>query len=134
VLQVWGTEVVRKSWHDDTWIASLENKLRKTSNDIVISDVRFPNEIAAIKRAGGIVIRVTRGPEPEWYDTAIGANTGILPDQELLKQLDVHASETAWIGTQFDAVIDNNANGMDHLYSQLNSLVLNLLDARADLT
>jgi hypothetical protein len=64
ILQHWGTEVVRKSFHDDTWIASLENKIRKSNDDIVISDCRFPNEIAAIKRAGGLVIRVHRGPDP----------------------------------------------------------------------
>lgn len=132
VLQVWGTEVARKSFHDDIWIASLENKLRKTSNDIVISDVRFPNEIAAIKRAGGVVIRVTRGPEPKWYETAIGANTGILPDQLLLKQLGVHASETAWIGTKFDAVIDNNSDGLDNLYGQVKRLVQDLQQSTAD--
>jgi hypothetical protein len=132
VLQVWGTEVARRNFHDDTWIASLENKLRKTSNDIVISDVRFPNEISAIKRAGGVVIRVVRGPEPKWYDTAVGANAGILPDRVLLDQLGVHASETAWIGTEFDAVIDNNSDGLDNLYSQVKRLVQDLQQSKAN--
>ena len=131
VLQYWGTEVVRRSFHDDTWIASLENKLRKSQDDVVISDCRFPNEIAAIKQAGGIVIRVHRGPDPEWYTTALGANSGIVPDQLLLKQLGVHASETAWIGTDFDAVIDNNGT-LDHLYSQINDLVQDRQLAMAD--
>jgi rhodanese-related sulfurtransferase len=126
VLQKWGTEVARKSWHDDTWIASLENKLNRAHNDIVITDVRFPNEIQAVRNAGGIVIRVVRGPEPDWYATALGANAGILPDQELLKQLGVHPSEWAWIGTNFDAVLDNNANGLDNLYKQINELVKHL--------
>jgi hypothetical protein len=133
VLQYWGTEVIRKGFHDDFWIAALENKLRKTHDDIVISDCRFPNEIAAIKRAGGIVIRVTRGAEPDWYDTALGANAGIVPEQELLKQLGVHASETAWIGTNFDAVIDNNADGLDNLYRQVKDLVQDLQPAKLDL-
>ena len=82
VLQYWGTEVCRRNFHDDIWIAALENKLRKTQDDIVISDVRFPNEIAAIKNAGGTVIRVIRGPEPEWFKWAISVNQGpndILP-------------------------------------------------------
>jgi rhodanese-related sulfurtransferase len=123
VLQKWGTEVARRSWHDDTWIASLEYKLAKSHNDIVITDVRFPNEIQAVRNAGGIVIRVVRGPEPEWYDIALGANAGILPDQELLKQLGIHPSETAWIGTDFDAVLDNNQEGLDNLYQQIKDLV-----------
>jgi len=30
VLQYWGTEVVRKGFHDDMWVASLENRLRSS--------------------------------------------------------------------------------------------------------
>ena len=41
VLQYWGTEVCRKGFSDEIWIASVENKLRKTEDDVVISDVRF---------------------------------------------------------------------------------------------
>jgi hypothetical protein len=132
VLQVWGTEVARRGFHDDIWIASLENKLRKTTDDVVISDCRFPNEIAAIRRAGGTVIRVTRGPDPKWFEMAQRANAGSEIDKLALERLAVHASETAWIGTQFDAVIDNNADGMDHLYQQINDLVQGHLVARED--
>jgi hypothetical protein len=138
VLQYWGTEVVRRGFHDDTWIASLENKLRKTSDDTVISDCRFPNEIAAIKNAGGIVVRVARGPDPEWYRFAETVNRG--PDRNIewsgaktqLNKFNIHASETAWIGTDFDAVIDNNGT-LDHLYKQVNDLVQDLLVAKQHL-
>jgi hypothetical protein len=136
VLQHWGTEVVRKGFHDDTWIASLENKLRKTTDDVVISDCRFPNEIEAIKRAGGMVIRVHRGPEPEWYEYAEAVNAGpkhiswsLAKDH--LSKYNIHASETAWIGTEFDAVLDNNGT-MDHLYNQVKNLALNLQHATAN--
>lgn len=140
VLQYWGTEVARKSFHDDMWIAALENKLRKTQDDIVISDCRFPNEIKAIKDAGGIVIRVVRGPEPVWYELAEKANRGPKKNIEWrlsvnqLETYKVHASETAWIGTEFDAVIDNNADGLDNLYAQVKRLVVNLQAAKEDLT
>jgi len=53
MLQLWGTEVCRRGFHDDIWIASLENKLRNSQDDIVITDCRFPNEIKSIKAAGG---------------------------------------------------------------------------------
>ena len=131
VLQVWGTEVARRSFHDDIWIAALENKLRKTTDDVVISDCRFPNEIKSIKNAGGIVIRVVRGLEPEWYALAEKVNRGPTRNTEWalskarLEEYSVHASETAWIGTRFDAVIDNNADGLDNLYGQIKNLVLN---------
>jgi hypothetical protein len=124
VLQYWGTEVCRKGFHDDIWIASLENKLRNSKDDVVISDCRFPNEIKSIKDAGGIIVWVKRGELPEWYDTAIGANNGILSDQELLKKLKVHASETAWVGTDFDSVLENNSS-IDELYLKIESLVKN---------
>jgi len=136
VLQYWGTEVVRRGFHDDTWIASLENKLRKTTDDVVISDCRFPNEIAAIKRAGGVVVRVRRGADPAWYSLAETVTSGPqnmawTTSKIELEKYAIHASETAWIGTEFDAVLDNNAS-MDHLYGQVNDLVLNLLAAKAD--
>ena len=128
VLQYWGTEVCRKSFHDDIWIASLENKLRNSTDDIVISDCRFPNEIKSIKAAGGIVVRVVRGPEPEWYDAAVNYNRGpvrntswALGKQELDKHK-IHASETAWVGTEFDAVLDNNGS-IDDLFAQVKNLV-----------
>lgn len=133
VLQKWGTEVARKSWHDDIWIASLENKLSKAQNDIVITDVRFPNEIKAVRDAGGVVIRVVRGPDPEWYEIAGHANQGRKNFQEQLKIYNIHPSETAWIGTHFDAVIDNNADGLDPLFAQVKDLVLDLQASRANL-
>ena len=45
ILQYWGTEVCRAGFHDDIWIASLENKLRNSQDDVVISDCRFESEI-----------------------------------------------------------------------------------------
>ena len=132
VLQKWGTEVARKSWHDDTWIASLENKLSRAHNDIVITDVRFPNEIAAVRNAGGIVIRVVRGPEPEWYFTAKDANAGFEGAKHMMESYKVHPSEWAWIGTEFDAVIDNNQEGLDPLFAQVKHLVLSLQPSRED--
>jgi hypothetical protein len=127
ILQNWGTEVCRKGFHDDIWIASLENKLRASTDDIVISDCRFPNEIAAIKKAGGRVVRVVRGAEPEWYQLAVSRNRGPNGNSSWalsgrkLEQLGIHASETAWVGTQFDAVLDNNGT-LEDLYQQVKHL------------
>ena len=122
VLQYWGTEVCRVGFHDDMWIASLENKLRKSSDHVVISDCRFPNEIKSIKDAGGRVIWVQRGELPSWHIMAAKANQGDIFAAEKLKALGVHASETAWVGTDFDCIIDNNGS-IDNLYQQLKSLV-----------
>jgi hypothetical protein len=132
VLQYWGTEVCRVGFHDDIWIASLENKLRNSQDDVVISDCRFPNEIRAIRSAGGHVIRVVRGPEPAWYAVAEQANLGTDGAYQMLQSMGVHASETAWIGTDFDRVLDNNGTLTD-LYDQVTGLVQDLRDAKADL-
>ena len=123
VLQYWGTEVCRKAFHDDIWIASLENKLRNSKDHIVISDCRFPNEVAMIKRLGGEVWRVKRGVEPTWYEHAINFNKG---ERQLgwaigrhhLEQEGVHASEYSWVGTDFDRVITNESS-IDDLRSAI---------------
>jgi hypothetical protein len=136
VLQYWGTEVCRDAFHDDIWIASLENKMRKTTDNIVISDVRFPNEIKAIHNAGGIVVRVKRGDDPEWYAAAVSTNAG--PDgnatwsisKSKLEKLKIHASETAWVGGDIDHTVWNNSS-IDDLFDQIKNLVVNPLDAKA---
>jgi hypothetical protein len=123
VLQYWGTEVARKSFHDDIWIASLENKLRNSKDNIVISDCRFPNEIQAIKKAGGQIVWVQRGALPEWYDDAVSANQGHNIGINNMKLRKIHASEWAWLGNEFDHIIDNNGT-IDELFKQAQSLVI----------
>jgi hypothetical protein len=136
VLQYWGTEVCRHGFHDDIWIASLENRIRKTGDNIVISDVRFPNEIKAIHNAGGIVVRVKRGEDPEWYDAAASANAGPNGNatwsisKHRLEKLKIHASETAWVGGDIDFTVSNDST-IDELFSQIKNLALNPLDAMA---
>lgn len=134
VLQYWGTEVFRKGFHDDLWIAALENKLRNSSDDIVITDCRFPNEIRAIREAGGVVIRVRRGPDPEWMNIAAIANQSATPgaSTQILTDLGIHASESAWAGTKFDYEINNDADGLDPLFAQIKNLVQDLLVAKMD--
>lgn len=122
VLQLWGTEVCRRSFHDDIWIASLESRLRNSRDNIVISDCRFPNEIKAIKQAGGKVIWVQRGELPSWHIMAAKANKGDSFAAEKLKALGVHASETAWVGTDFDYIVDNNGT-VDELYNRIALIV-----------
>jgi hypothetical protein len=128
VLQYWGTEVCRDAFHDDIWIASLENKMRKTTDNIVISDVRFPNEIKAIHNAGGIVVRVKRGEDPEWYDAAVSANAGPNGNatwsisRSKLEKLKIHASETAWVGIDVDNVVHNDSS-IDDLFDQIKKLL-----------
>ena len=116
VLQYWGTEVCRQNFHDDIWIASLEYKLLRSRDHIVISDCRFPNEIAALKKSGGKILWVRRGEMPSWYQTAVLANQGSNVALQEMKMLKIHSSEWAWLGSDFDFEIDNNGT-IDDLYN-----------------
>ena len=136
ILQRWGTEVCRKGFHDDIWIASVENKMRKTRDNIVISDVRFPNEIAAIHNAGGLVVRIKRGTDPDWYQDAVNMNAGKtnmswMISSERIRKLGIHTSETAWVGGSIDHTIDNDST-IDALFEQIRSILPNQQDLTSD--
>jgi hypothetical protein len=122
ILQYWGTEVIRQGFHDDMWIASLENKIRASRDNIVITDCRFPNEISGLKQQGGKIIWIQRGITPHWYDIAAQANRGSVNATAWLAENNIHSSETSWAGTDFDAIIDNDGT-IDNLYQQLKNLV-----------
>lgn len=122
ILQWWGTDVLRNYFHDDIWIAALESRLARRADHTVISDVRFPNEIKAIKQQGGRIVWIQRGVIPHWYDIACKANKGDTAAQRWLVDNKIHSSETSWAGADFDAVINNN-NRIEDLYSTLRNLV-----------
>lgn len=127
VLQYFGTDVCRKAFHDDIWIASLENKLSKMGDNVVISDCRFPNELSSLKRLGATTIRVERGEKPQWYLDALIVSMGEKHPMynvamTLLKEKGIHASEYSSIGLEYDYEI-NNDDTLDALYRKVDSIV-----------
>lgn len=124
VLQQWGTEVARRGFHNDIWVAAVENKLRNIKDDVVITDCRFPNELTAIKSAGGITVRTHRGVEPEWISLAASYNN----DQDvrakvlLEEQYGIHASEYSSIGFDYDYHLNNN-NTITELHKQIETIL-----------
>jgi hypothetical protein len=118
-LQYWGTEVCRNNFHEDIWVASMEDRLRRTTDEVVIADCRFPNEIAAIKRAGGYIIEIQRGELPAWYHQLKDWLAKDRPvDAEPRFELP-HASEWSWVGNHFiDALIQNHGTLTD-LYDSI---------------
>jgi len=59
-LQTLGTNALRDQVNEDIWINSLFSDFKPESHWL-ITDVRFPNEAEAVKKKGGIVVRVDRG-------------------------------------------------------------------------
>jgi dephospho-CoA kinase len=88
-LQVIGS-TMRDYVHKDIWINALFSNYNEVDHypNWIITDVRYLNEVGAIKKRGGIVIRINR-------DT--GSN-------------DTHVSETQLDNYPFDYVIDNNGD------------------------
>jgi hypothetical protein len=67
IMQFIGTEMFRKMMPqvipnigEDFWVTLTMNKVNEYKNNVVITDVRFDNEIAAIRKNGGKIIRVVR--------------------------------------------------------------------------
>ena len=128
VLQQWGTDVARRAFHDEIWVASVENKLLNNKDDIVITDCRFLNELAAVKNAGGITMRTHRGEEPNWLSTAMLFNNSSsnIVKENLKKVLEddygVHASEYSSVGLDYDYHLDNNGT-IDNLHNQIEQIL-----------
>ena len=122
-LQLMGTEAGRDVFHPDLWVHTVLRRCEQAPyNNYVIADVRFPNEINAIKDSGGVVIRVRRGDDPEWYTLARECNVYNKLDIMRNAYPEVHYSEWAWIGAHYDIVMDNNCS-LDELEIRVDKLV-----------
>ena len=118
VLQYYGTEVVRRHLHDDFWLATLEKRLAETTDDIVITDSRFPNELSMLRISGAVLMQVDRGEYPAWWYTAVAGNNGDNAAYEtMVLQSAVHPSEWSWVGLPMDFIIKNNSTKEDLYYT-----------------
>lgn len=124
-LQQMGTNVIRDNFNDNIWLLSVLNRYeRNKTQNVVISDVRFPNEIKFIQENGGKLIQISRGEQPVWYETAVLANRGNSVALEAMKKTypSVHFSEWAWAGVNPDYHITNNGT-LEELKSQVKDMV-----------
>lgn len=113
-MQHIGTDVMRNLFHDQIWILNLEKRIRESEGDIVVTDGRFANELKMLRRVGGSVYRVKRGPDPVWMDVAREANEGnVLAKTRLNEVFRVHQSEWAWVGEDLDGSIRNDGEVED---------------------
>jgi len=120
-LQHIGTDVFRQHFSDSIWILSVESKiadLQEHGYSVVVTDVRFPNEMSALRSLGARSLLISPMQKPAWYDVARGFPTYNLTQgmRELYPQ--VHESEYAWVQEQFDAEIVNSGT-INDLYERV---------------
>jgi hypothetical protein len=119
-LQFIGTEMFRENLHPDFWIMVMERRILSTKmRNIVISDVRFENEMEMIRRLGGQVWRITRKEvEPQW--SKVYSHFERERFKNRMKLLCIH--ETEWNSVQpgivYDKVLDNDLT-LDVLYESV---------------
>jgi hypothetical protein len=100
-LQLWGTNYRRKL-DPNYWVAKMVDYYNKSETGVVVENVRFLNEVEAIRRLGGYVVevkRVTKDGEP----VAIEVND----------RLSSHLAENELAGYSFDKVIYNYENDLE---------------------
>lgn len=97
-------DLFKAQYGDDFWVKRwlIGYDLFKDTDDIVVPDVRFDNEAEMIRRLGGIIIEVRRGP-------GLVGSTGD------------HISERG-LSTLAEIVIENEGT-LQELYSQIDSAI-----------
>lgn len=76
VMQIVGTDMFRTMQHN-VWSSATIRRIQKQKADIsLIADCRFPNEVEAVKKAGGMVIKLNRNlyDSDHKSEKALGAN------------------------------------------------------------
>jgi hypothetical protein len=131
-LQTLGTDVFRDHFNQDIWVKVLKHKIINSNDNIVITDVRFPNEANMIKELGGKIVQIIRGDLPEWWETAKELNNKHIygpDDLEKWNQLKgVHPSEYSLIGVIEPDYIIHNDLDLDFLHKKVNDMIKFLYD------
>ena len=117
LLQLLGIECMRNTIHLNGWVNALFSEYKINYNTYageslkdsypnwIITDMRFPNELQAIKSRGGITIRVEK-PLHRCNCTTLEAEDC---NRKCSKSVNLeHESETALDGAVFDYVIHND--------------------------
>ena len=120
-LQYIGTDVFRQHFSDSIWILNVERKiesLQEHGYSVVVTDVRFPNEIAALRSLGSKFLLISPVQKPAWYDIAKGFPSYNLKQGMHELYPTVHESEYAWVSQQFDAEIVNSGT-INDLYDRI---------------
>lgn len=115
-----GTDLTRGTFLEHIWDIIVKKEIiDHPDTNYVITDCRFPNELAMIKSLKGTVIQVDRGELPTWYYTAFNYNLGKL-GEELPEELKaVHPSERDWIGINEPEYVFSNNGTLEDLEKEV---------------
>jgi hypothetical protein len=86
MMQTLGTEWGRKMVNTDVWLLLAKNQLLQRGPGMIVTDVRFENEAAWVRKMGGVVIHVKRDAAPKVakHESESGVHVAELSDQILL--------------------------------------------------
>lgn len=141
-MTTFGTDVMRKHFDDRIWVLSVKDKITRLQQKdpntrIVISDARYVNELNMLRELGSLSFEISRGPLPDWWQSALNYNK---LDNSIEKKLykfyltyiskssnifnkNIHSSEYDWIGYKFDHMLFNNKT-IEDLKSNVDLLIL----------
>ena len=92
-LQHFGTDICR-GIKPDIWTSACVNRILSSGTELaIVPDVRFPNEVESIQKAGGKVIRLTRKPHEDEHDseTALDGYEGF---DQVINNADMNIDQT----------------------------------------
>lgn len=118
LLQALGTEVGREMIDPDVWVNIAVAKiqaLRAQGIPVVITAVRFPNEVEMIRRLGGTTV---------WIERPERGTEG------LTEGIEAHASETSVNDSMFDIRIWNNGT-LEQLYGGVAEMLGRIEETKA---
>jgi hypothetical protein len=107
IMQIVGTDIFREMFDDNVWVNAALRSIKESKVPIaLVADCRFPSEVNAVLKEGGIVIRLTRELESQ----------------------DNHSSETALDDYPFDTtdgcfIIDNHDKSIEWKNEHVKSLL-----------
>lgn len=102
LMQKYGTEGGRMVHGEECWVNIIKRYVNSKAGNFVITDMRFENEIAAVRKEGGLVVQVQR---PGVTSVNGHASDRVLPDD------------------YFDEIIQNDGTIAD-LEAKVNELVI----------
>lgn len=128
-MQRIGTDLFRTHFHLDIWCMIVRRKIMQVNGPVIITDLRFANEIAMANEFQCDMIEVQRGENPPWYNIAREQNIcelhGVIDSMSYSMESTfpkVHPSEWKWIGVAHPKYVIQNNSTLEDLYKSIEGL------------